>query len=281
MKRLFLLPLALLAAMLIATAAGADTKTVQITKNGFTPTSTTITLGDTVTWHNADSADHQVVADNGSFASPVLHADQSYSHAFSAAGKVAYHDSFAKSHKGSVTVNAPPKAVTLTPSTGTVTYGSDLTLSGAVSNQLTSEPVTLSSQLSTTPKATTTSANGAFSFTVAPTVRTVYTAHWRTADSAPVTVNVAPRIGFGRSDRTFTAKVTSGISYSGQFVWVQKKNATGGWRNLKRVFLGSSSNAKFTVTLAHGRSVLRLALPASQAGADYVASFSRQVVVTR
>src|SRR5205814_10448091 len=104
MKRMLLLPLALLAAMLVATAAGADTKTVQITKSGFTPTATTITVGDTVTWHNADTANHQVVANDGSFASPVLKPSENFSFTFQQAGKDNYHDDQATTNKGSVTV---------------------------------------------------------------------------------------------------------------------------------------------------------------------------------
>jgi hypothetical protein len=41
MKRILLLPLALFAALVVAASAGADTKTVQITKNGFVPSATT------------------------------------------------------------------------------------------------------------------------------------------------------------------------------------------------------------------------------------------------
>jgi len=73
MKRLLVVPVAVLAAVLVAVAAGAATQTVQITKNGFTPQTATVNVGDTVTWHNADTVNHHVVADDGSFASPVLH----------------------------------------------------------------------------------------------------------------------------------------------------------------------------------------------------------------
>ena len=73
--------------------------------------------------------------------------------------------------------------VTLTAATPIV-YGDSTTVSGAVTNQLTNEPVTLTSQpygkgtqsLATT----TTTANGAFSFDVSPTIQTSYQAHWRT-----------------------------------------------------------------------------------------------------
>ena len=283
--RLLLLPLALLAAVLVAAAAGASTQTVQITKNGFTPANATIAAGDTVTWHNADSADHQVVANDGSFASPVLHSDQSYSFTFQKAGKWAYHDSNARTHTGTVTVNGPPEAVTMTSSDSTVVYGSSATLSGAVSNQLASEPVTLSAQpygkgvqsLDTTM----TSSTGAFSFGIAPTIHTAYQAHWRTASSQTVTVDVAPRVGFGLSGRLFVAKVTSDISYGGNYVLVQR-HAPSGWLSIKRVYLGSNSSAMFSLRLAHRHvTALRLVLPSSQAGAGYVAGMSRIISVRR
>jgi plastocyanin len=284
MRRLLLLPLALVAALLVATAAGADTKTVQITSSGFTPTATTITAGDTVTWHNADSANHQVVADDGSFASPILKPDETYSHTFTATGKVSYHDAFAKTHKGSVTVNAPTGGVSLSASTTTVTYGGGAHLSGAVTNQLANEPVTLTSEpygkgvksLS----ATTTSSDGSFSFDVTPSIQTTFQAHWRTADSNTVTIDVAPRVGFGHSGRLYVAKVTSDLDYQGNFVWVQRHTSIG-WKSIKRIVLGSNSRAVFALRLPRGHSTLRLFLPSGQAGAGYVASTSRLMFVTR
>ena len=287
MKRMLLLPLALLAAMLVATAAGADTKTVQVTKNGFTPTNTTISQGDTVTWHNADTGDHQIVANDGSFASPVLHSDQSYSHTFNTAGKVTYHDANAKTHTGTVTVNGPPPALTLAADSSTVVYGSGATLSGKASGVvvLGGENVSLSAQPygkgSQALESTTTTADGSYKFAVSPTIQTVYQSHWRTADSAQVTVNVAPRVGLGRNDRIFTAKVTSDLGYSGHFVWLQRHTSTFGWTNVKRVYLNSNSRATFMTRLPHGTSQLRLVLPLSQAGAGYVAGLSRTILVKR
>lgn len=281
MRRLILVPLAAVAALLIAAAAGADTKTVQITKNGFTPTTQTVTAGDTITWHNADTADHQVVADDGSFASPVLKADGTYSYTFQKAGKFAYHDAMAKTHRGTITVNATPVAIALTAPRSVIGYGTSMTVSGTVSNQLVNEPVTLTSQPAGPIKTTMTSSTGTFSFDVAPTVQTTYVAHWRTSDSQPVTVKVAPRVGFGRVGRMFSAKVTSDIGYEGHFVWLQRRMASGLWHSLKRVYLGASSNARFAVRLPHGRSVLRLNLPTGQAGAGYVASVSRLLTVYR
>src|SRR6202165_4230061 len=108
MKRMLLLPLALLATLVVVAAAGADTKTVQIVKSGFTPSSTTINAGDSVNWKNADTDNHQVVANDGSFASPVLKPGESFAQTFSKSGKVSYHDSLFANRNGSVTVNAPP-----------------------------------------------------------------------------------------------------------------------------------------------------------------------------
>lgn len=284
MRRLLIVPLALLAALGAAAAIGAATTTVQITKNGFTPKTITVTAGDTVTWHNSDTKDHQVVADNGSFASPVLSAGQSYSYTASKAGTYKYKDTYATSHTGTVTVKAPPASLTLGSSLSTVIYGSSTQLNGQVSNQLSNQPVTLSAQQYgksiQSVQSTTTQSSGTFIFGVTPTISTTYTAHYTTSNSNPVTVNVAPRVGFGRSGRTFIAKVTSDLSYSGKFVMVQKKNRVGGWYTFKRLYLGDSSRATFTSHLPKGNYTLRLYLPASQAGLGYVQSTSRMLFVT-
>src|SRR5438105_11489214 len=107
MKRILLIPLAAVAALLIAAAAGANTQPVQITAAGFVPKAVAITVGDTVTWRNADVASHQIVANNGSFASPVLKTGDTWSHTFSAPATVRYHDATAAKNTGSVAVNGP------------------------------------------------------------------------------------------------------------------------------------------------------------------------------
>src|SRR5947208_1555765 len=89
-------------AALAVPAASAATQTIQITRSGFSPANPTVTVGDTVIWHNADAAEHQVVANDGSFASPVLKADESFTLTVSKAGKVAYHDGTKASVKGTI-----------------------------------------------------------------------------------------------------------------------------------------------------------------------------------
>lgn len=286
MKRMLLLPLALAATLVVAAASGAATQTVQIVKSGFTPASATITAGDTVTWKNADSVDHQVVANDGSFASPVLKPGDTFSETYSKAGTFKYHDALATTKKGTITVKAPAASVTLSAAAPTVIYGNSTTLSGSVTNQLTNEPVTLSSQpygraSVQSLAATTTQANGSFSFAVSPTIQTAYQAQWRTTSSPSVTVQVAPRVGLGRSGRLYVAKVTSDLTYAGKYVLVQRRTSIGTWHTLKRVYLGTSSRAVFRVGLPKGRSVLRLALPPSQAGVGYVQGLSRLLAITR
>jgi plastocyanin len=283
MKRLIMLSVVALATAMVTVAAGASTQTVQVTKNGFTPQSATVNVGDTVTWHNADTADHQVVANDGSFASPVLHSDQSYSHTFTSAGTVKYHDANSKS-TGSVTVKGPAPALTLSSSTSTVVYGSGATLSGSISSNLASEPVTLTAQAfgksTQSIDQVTTTSGGNYQFSVSPTIQTAYQSHWRTADSQTVTVNVAPRIGFSRSGRLYIAKATSDLSYGGHFVWIQRHYGFG-WHSVKRIYLGANSRAVFSLKIPRGNSMLRLVMPAGQAGAGYVAGTSRTIIVHR
>jgi plastocyanin len=283
MKRILLLPLALLATLVVVAAAGADTKTVQIVKSGFVPAATIVNVGDSVTWKNADIVNHQVVANDGSFASPVLKPGESFSQTFAKSGKVSYHDSLFTARNGSVTVNAPAASVTLQTAATTVVYGDSTMVSGAVTNLLANEPVTLTAQPSgkgTQSIATAaTQASGIFSFGVSPTIQTAYQAHWRTTSSPAVSVNVAPRVGFGQSGRLYIAKVTSDLGYGGHYVWVQRKAPFGSFRNVKRIFLGVNSRAVFRVNIPKGRSILRLVLPADQAGLGYVQGLSRLIAV--
>jgi plastocyanin len=288
MRRILLLSLALVVALVVAAGAGADTKTVQITKNGFTPTATTINVGDSVTWTNADTVNHQVVADDGSFASPSLKPTESFTVTFQKSGKVNYRDSFATTKRGSVTVStppAPPANVNLSAESTTILYGEGTTLTGQVTNNLTNEPVSLTSQPSgkgTQALATTTTkASGAFTFDVSPTIQTSYQAHWKTTNSPSVSVSVKPRVGFGRIGRLFNVKVTSDMNYSGNYVLVQRKRPLGSWTTAKRVFLNDSSRMSFSLRLAKGRSFLRVVLPLGQAGTGYVGNISRQIIVTR
>src|SRR2546430_14196261 len=93
MPKIILSGLAAVAAALTLSAAGAAaTVTIQIRSTGFSPSAVTIDHGDKVTFHNADTVDHQVVADNGSFPSPLPHANPSRTTTLDNAGTSRYHD---------------------------------------------------------------------------------------------------------------------------------------------------------------------------------------------
>ena len=62
--------------------ASTATKAVKITASAFTPASVTINTGDAVKWTNSDTKSHQVVANNGAFASPTIAAGKTYTHVF-------------------------------------------------------------------------------------------------------------------------------------------------------------------------------------------------------
>lgn len=82
--------LALLALPLRAAAADAQ---VEVGHNRLTPTRVEISAGDSVTFHNVDEmpGGHTVAADDGSFSSPPLAKDQSWSHSFEKSGSVGVH----------------------------------------------------------------------------------------------------------------------------------------------------------------------------------------------
>jgi hypothetical protein len=198
---------------------------------------------------------------------------------------VRYHDALVRNRTGSIVVSGPPASVTLTAAAQSITYGDSTTLSGAVSSKQASQSVVLNAQPFGEKNAkqanvTSTTTDGAFSFSVSPTIQTAYQAQWGKAASPTVTLYVRPRVGFGRSGRIYTVKVTSDIAYGGHSVYVQRRTSLG-WRSVKKVFLSSSSRARFTMALPRGRSYLRVWLPASQAGAGYITSTSRILSVRR
>src|SRR3989442_6209799 len=134
MRRVISLAVASLALVLAAPASTATT-TVQIKRSGFVPANVTINQDDTVTWTNADTIDHQVVANGGSFVSPILNPGQTYTHTFGGGGTFHYHDGLHPTLKGTVTVRGAPPQVTLATSAPIVKLGTLVTLTGTVSNK--------------------------------------------------------------------------------------------------------------------------------------------------
>src|SRR4051794_15035036 len=167
----------------LAGSAGAATVTVQIKSTGFSPGSITINHDDRVTWKNVDKVDHQVVADDGSFASPILHAGQSWTRTLTTAGTFRYHDALYPKLAGRITVKGPPPSVSIALSVPIVVYGTSITLTGQISTGAANQSVELDqqpygqaspSQLAIVK----TGASGLFSWTLTPNLYTTYTARW-------------------------------------------------------------------------------------------------------
>ena len=88
MRKLFFV-IAVLAIVGVAPAF-AQAANITITKTGFAPASVTIAPGESITWTNSDTVDHQVNSTKASLASPVLHAGQTFSFKFATAGNFAF-----------------------------------------------------------------------------------------------------------------------------------------------------------------------------------------------
>ena len=300
MKRFLLLPV--LAAFLLASPnAFAATKTVSITNAGFVPNSITIDVGDSITWTNSDTKNHQLTSKNASFASPILKAGETYTFQFKADGKFNVTDALVKNQKLTVTVKkaaAPVGSPSLSANKPKVIFGGAVVLTGKLPVAKAGEKVVLRAEVLTTTGTKQTSsvaevlstASGAFTFTTAPTARTTYTVGWQATPavattSTPVTVTVAPRIGIGIVKKvgryvTFSTKATSAVPYAGKSVYIQRRNSLGQWVSLKRVVLKSSTIAtRATVRIPKGLSSIRILMPQAQVGIGYVTGVSRVVLV--
>ena len=90
MRKALLLVTSILGLAAGAVALAAVTRTVAIKPTGFSPVTRTIQTGDSIRWRNDDTVNHQVVADNGHFASPVLRPKQTYTRLFNTSGTFRY-----------------------------------------------------------------------------------------------------------------------------------------------------------------------------------------------
>ena len=291
MRRVIWFAAAALALVLAAPAATATT-TVQIKSSGFAPAKVTINQGDSVTWTNTDTVNHQVVANLGSFASPILKPGKSWTHTFSHGGTFHYHDSLHPTLKGTVTVRGAPDQVTLATSVPVVKFGGTVTLTGTVSNKKAGETVTIvqlpygqtTKQVVATLQTT---AGGAFSFNVTPQLSTTYQAQWKTLESS-VIVQVQPLIKLPFVSRTgyFHFYVTAATSFAGKTVYLQRFTLARQWVNTRALTLGSKSGRLISVRfvrslIPRGRWSIRVFMPATEMGGGYLDGWSGTQPVVR
>ncbi len=160
-----------------------------------------------------------------------------------------------------------------------------MTISGQVNNKRAGEQVQIVHQPYGQPSAivlatVVTGTDGTFGLTVAPKILTTYQALWKTTKSLVVTTAVAPTISFGRLNG-FVSRVYAGRSMARKQVQLQRRSALGQWVTIKRVFLDLNSRARFEAVLPRGVSRLRIAMSVNQAGAGYLAGFSREISYRR
>jgi plastocyanin len=277
-------------ALVLAAAGVAATSTILIKSTGFSPSSITVNHGDKVVFKNTDKVDHQVVADDGSFASPILHANQSWETAvLNTAGVFRYHDALYPKRTGKVTVKGPPPAVTLALSIPIVFYGTPITLSGAVSSTAANESVELTQQpwgqVSPTQIAIVkTGLGGTYSFALTPSIYTTYVARWKTVASSSVVAQVAPKIQLIPGGQGYMkAVVSSPVSLWHHHLYLQRLSQFGQWVNIAPLTLGQLNGRLFKPTgyLPKGASHIRVFLTVNQAGIGLLAAHSGTQTIVR
>ena len=290
------------AALLVAGPAPATTTkvvAVDISKAGFAPATVSITAGDSVSWTNKDTANHQVVCKTCAFTSPVLAPGGGVTYQFTKTGNFAIVDPLNHNKKATVKFAAAPATVTSSPSPRVLTYGAATTISGTLSTGQANQKVDILAQKCSenAPKAiatVTTGAGGAFTYRTPPTINTSYQARFGTGatavTSALAAVSSRPLVALRRNAaHRFTVQVTAGESFVGKSVvfqrWIQKKHR---WLRVKTVVLRSRhavsapvagstvSSVTFGVRLKSRLSV-RAVLTAAQAGPCYIAASSTPI----
>lgn len=266
-------------------SASTATKAVNINATAFSPASVTINTTDTVKWTNKDTKTHQIVANNGSFASGVIAAGKSYSHNFNTAGTFNYHDALHPALTGKVVVKGAPPAVTIGTATPIIDYGQSTQVAGAVTSGKAGETVTVWAQpygqVSPVQVATLlTGPNGAWALTVKPTMLTYYTAHWKTTVSQQVGVQLRPHVAFTAYKKWGAVKVKADRSLAGKKVYLMQFTRFHQWVKVKGVILNKSSAQRFKLGLPGGRRyALRIFMSLNQVGVGYLDGFSPTISV--
>jgi hypothetical protein len=177
--------------------------------------------------------------------------------------------------------------VTLTVPALRVVYGRAVTLSGTVPTRRAGEVVVVLAQRLgegsfRTVASVLTGADGAWSYLARPTIRTSYAASWQSGTSPATVVGVRPAVSLRRITRgRLVVRVSPDRSFAGRFVKLQRRAASGRWITLRRVRLNGRSSRIFRASLPGGTSRLRVAMSVNQAGAGYLAGFSRTIVYRR
>lgn len=190
-------------------------------------------------------------------------------------------------------VVASAKAVSLDASRSIAVYGRTVLLTGTVRNGQTGESVTITEHrtpavggVQTHSVATVrTAADGSFSLSVRPLVRTLYTATAGATKSNAVPIQMRPLLRLKHlGPNRFLVRALAARSFVGKWGalqrWSARRNA---WVGVRRVFFRSSiagiaptmtSRAVFRTRLA---ARIRIVMPRSQTRPGYIAGFSNSI----
>lgn len=285
MKRALLPLIAMLAVACVASAAPAQrtaTTTISITSSGFTPEDVRIQPGDTVTWKNTDTQQHQVVSDTGVFQSSMLAPNQTYSHQFDVESSYSYHDGAKASSTGTVNVLARNVSIGLTRLR--VVYRNPVRIFGSIPSNATGEAVTLHFAPYGKPAFTkeVITDQGGYELTYRPTIRTDVYATWSgTTSHASPTIGVRPLVVFrtlNAARNRYLVRVRAARSYGRNLVRIQRQNNRGVWVTTLRVQLNARGQKRFTGKFPLGVTKAQAWVPKHP---GYVAGFSTIKTIVR
>ena len=131
MGKMLMASAAALAILAGGSSALAKTEGVEITKTGFNDTTVAIVSGDSVTWKNMDTAEHEVVVDKTT-CKLTLAPGQSSSCTFATPGSFTFTDPTMRANgfTGTLTVGANTRSVSITSTRNVGILGDATTLSG-------------------------------------------------------------------------------------------------------------------------------------------------------
>ena len=184
---------------------------------------------------------------------------------------------------GAATAQSEP--LTIATSQRVVVYGDRIRVSGVLGNRSANAPVIIAIRRHGDPSflpvsTTTTGANGAWSFTFEPTIRSQLQARSGDAVSRIATVRVKPRLTLTRRRGALFAQAVSAGSFRGRHVWFQRRSREGRWRSVREVVLHDPPR-RFEARLPEGVSRVRISLARRQAAPGYEPAVSRVLVLRR
>ena len=188
-----------------------------------------------------------------------------------------------RSASSAVVVRAATSGPAIALSRPIVVYGGMVRLSGTSGHRIAGERVTVYAreyrQRFRVVGTTSTAADGTWSYVFRPAIQTSFEAQAGADTARSPLVFVRPHVVFEPRGRGFFAEVTSGRSFGGKRVLLQRRVGRR-WVTIHRAMLARRARV-FHVRLPRGVSRLRIFVPRSVAGRGYLAGFSRTVVVRR